>query len=147
MNVRELMSEELFCVTPETAIDDAARLMRDKSVGALPVCAEGRLVGIVTDRDLVIRHLAEEARPGTVRRVMTPDPVTIGVDDPLERAEALMAQHRVRRLPVLDAGRLVGVLCQADIARGATHEQVGTLVEAISQGGESEPISRARTAR
>ena len=147
MNVRDLMSEELFCVTPETAIDDAARVMRDKSVGALPVCTEGRLVGIVTDRDLVVRHLAEETRPDIVRRVMTPDPVTIGAEDPLERAEALMAQHRVRRLPVLDAGRLVGMLCQADVARHASHEQVGTLVEAISLGGESEPISRARTVR
>ena len=135
MNVRELMSAELHCVTPETGIGDAARLMRDKSVGALPVCTEGRLVGIVTDRDLVIRHLAEETRAGIVRHVMTPDPVTITVDEPLERAEALMAHHRVRRLPVLETGRLVGMLAQADVARRATHEEIGTLVEAISQGG------------
>jgi len=63
---------------------------------------------------------------------MTPDPVTIDPDEPLERAEALMAQHQIHRLPVCEHGRLVGMITQADLAHHATHEEVGALVEAIS---------------
>jgi len=107
--------------------------MRDLDCGALPVCEGDQLVGIVTDRDLVVRHLAEGRVGGEIRSVMTRNPFTIESDAPLEQAEALMAQHRIRRLPVMEAGRLVGMLSQADMARHASHEEVGTLLEAISQ--------------
>jgi CBS domain-containing protein len=133
MNVREIMSEDVACISPETSVLSAARLMREHNVGALPVCEDERLVGILTDRDIVVRHVAMELRTEPVGAIMTSDPYTIAPDEPLERAEALMAQHQVRRLPVCDGGRVVGMLCQADLARFASHEEIGTLVEAISK--------------
>jgi len=139
MNVRGIMTEHPSCISPSTAVGEAAARMRDLDCGALPVCDNDELVGIVTDRDLVIRHLAEGRQGGEIRSVMTRDPFTIDADAPLERAEALMVQHQIRRLPVVENGRLVGMLSQADLARHASHEQAGTLLEAISQ-----PVGAAR---
>jgi CBS domain-containing protein len=121
-------------VFPETEIVEAARLMCHLEVGALPVCDGDRLVGIVTDRDIVVRHIAEGGCTQLVGSIMTPNPYTVGPDEPIERAEALMAEHRVRRLPVCEGGRLVGIVSQGDLARHASHEEVGALVEAISTG-------------
>jgi CBS domain-containing protein len=135
MNAREIMSAPPVCITPETHIVTAAVTMADHELGALPVCEQGRLVGIITDRDIVVRYLAR----GTVHdgrlvaHYMTRDPFTIGPSDPLERAEALMAQHQIRRVPVCEDGRLVGMITQADVARHASHEEVGAVVEAISR--------------
>lgn len=132
MNVREMMSVHPTCVSRRTKIVDAARLMAEAGVGALPVCDEKRVVGIVTDRDIVLRSVAERPASPLVESVMTLSPYTIDVHAPLERAEALMAQHQIRRLPVCEHGRIVGMLSQADLARRASHEEVGTLLEAIS---------------
>lgn len=134
MNVREIMSGQPVCIAPETDIVTAAVTMADHELGALPVCERGRLVGIITDRDIVVRYIARGSvhNGRLVAHYMTRDPVTIGPDEPLERAEALMAQHQIRRVPVCDEGRLVGMITQADLARGASHEEVGALVEAIS---------------
>lgn len=133
MNVREIMSADPACVARSTKIVEAARLMAETGVGALPVCDGKRVVGIVTDRDIVVRSVAEHSTSSYVESVMTLGPYTIDADAPLERAEALMAQHQVRRLPVCDGGRIVGMLSQADLARRAAHEEVGTLLEAISK--------------
>ncbi|HZO96657.1 MAG TPA: CBS domain-containing protein [Gaiellaceae bacterium] len=133
MNVREIMSADVTCISPTDTVLSAAKLMRERDVGALPVCTEGELVGIVTDRDIAVRYVATGLGDDRVAAVMTPQVFTIAPDDPLERAEALMAQHQVRRLPVCEDGRLLGILCQADLARHASHEEVGTLVEAISR--------------
>jgi CBS domain-containing protein len=133
MNVREIMSEQPLCVARETDVVTAAVLMAKHGLGALPVCENGRLVGIITDRDIVVRYLAEGLVHGRlIAFFMTPDPVTIDPDEPLERAEALMAQHQIHRLPVCEDGRLVGMITQADLAHHATHEEVGAVVEAIS---------------
>jgi CBS domain-containing protein/ppGpp synthetase/RelA/SpoT-type nucleotidyltranferase len=133
MNVRELMSEDLVCVAPETDIVTAAVRMAEHGVGALPVCDQERLVGIITDRDVVVRYLARRfVDSRLVVHSMTPNPVVIGPDEPIERAEALMAQHGVRRLPVCDGDRLVGIVSQADLARHASHEDVDPLVETMS---------------
>ncbi len=90
------------------------------------MCEQGRLVGIVADRDIVVRYIARgSVHSGRlVAHYMTRDPVTIGPDEPLERAEALMARHQIRRVPVCDEGRLVGMITQADLARRASHEEV-----------------------
>jgi CBS domain-containing protein len=134
MNVREIMSGQPVCIAPETHIVTAAVTMADRELGALPVCEQGRLVGIITDRDIVVRYMARGSvqHGRLVTHYMTRNPVTIGPDEPLERAEALMAQHQIRRVPVCDEGRLVGMITQADLARRASHEQLGALVEAIS---------------
>jgi CBS domain-containing protein len=121
-------------VAPSTSVRDAARLMAEEGVGPLPVVDEDRLVGIVTDRDLVLRVLAEDRDPDstTVSEVASEEPVTVQPDDDIDRALQLMAQHQVRRLPVIEAGRLVGIVTQADIAREAPADQTGEVVEEIS---------------
>ena len=121
MNVGEIMSEQPVCVTPETDIVNAAVTMADHELGALPVCEQGRLVGIITNRDIVFRYLAGWARTkaGCVAHYMTRDPVTIRPDESLERAEALMSQYQIRRLPVCKHGRLVGMIAERRLARHA----------------------------
>lgn len=133
MNVRTIMHEHPRCISAKTEVVEAARLMRDLDVGALPVCDGEKLVGILTDRDIVLRYVAAGEGVRLVESIMTRNPYTVGPDEPIERAEALMTQHRVRRIPVCEEGRLLGMLSQADLARHASHEQVGALVEAISR--------------
>ena len=119
MNVCETMSEQPVCVAPETDIVIAAVRMAEHELGALPVCEYGRLVGIITDRDIVFRYLARgRVHDGRlVAHYMTRDPVTIGPEEPLERVEALMSQHQIRRIPVCEHGRLVGMIARGDLAR------------------------------
>lgn len=126
------MSREVHAVEQATSIESAARMMSSYDVGALPVCAEGQVVGVVTDRDLVVRHLAEHARHSRVDQVMTTRVFTVEPDTTIEDAEELMCQHQVRRLPVCHAGRVVGMITQGDIARETDPISVGEMVSAIS---------------
>jgi CBS domain-containing protein len=115
--------------------------MRDGDFGSMPVVDDGRLVGVLTDRDIVVRAVAERLDPATVRvgEVASREPVTVPPSEALDDAMELMARHKVRRLPVVDGGRLVGVVSQADIALGAKEAKTGAVVEQISQ-----PTSVAR---
>ena len=125
MNVRDVMSEHPVSVTPETDVVNVAVRMSEHALGALPVCDRGHLVGVITDRDIVFRYLARASNEGRlVGHYMTRDPVTIGPEQPLERAEALMAQHHLRRLPVCDEGRLVGMITRGDLARRTSRDRV-----------------------
>jgi len=114
----------------------AAKMMRDEDVGLAPIVEGDRLVGTLTDRDIVTRVVAEERDPGStpVSEIASSDPVTVDSQQTLDDALRLMAQHQVRRLPVVEPdGRLVGVVAQADIAREAGERQTGELVEEISR--------------
>lgn len=139
MKVREIMTENPACCTPEQTVREAARLMAQNDCGSIPVVEEStrRLLGVVTDRDLAIRVLAEGRGPDAlVREVMTPDPVTCGPDDDVDTVERLMAERQVRRIPVVENGRVVGVVAQADLAlhpNAVSDREVGHLVEEISQ--------------
>jgi CBS domain-containing protein len=116
VNVGEIMSGQPVCVTPETDIVNAAVTMADHELGALPVCEQGRLVGIITNRDIVFRYLAGRSHQGRlVAHYMTRDPITIRPDESLERAQALMSQHQIRRLPVCKRGRLIGMIAERDL--------------------------------
>ena len=120
MQVRELMSSDVEVIAPDTTIQDAARLMRDADVGALPVGENDQLIGMVTDRDIVVRGLAEGKADGnaTVRDVLTDGLTFCFEEDDVDDAANLMADRQVRRLPVLSADkRLVGMLALADISR------------------------------
>jgi CBS domain-containing protein len=117
VKVRDLMTEAPVAVAPDTEIVEAARLMEEYGIGALPVCDADRVVGIVTDRDIVLRHVAQSLPSHRVSSIMTPYPYIVGPDEPLERAEDLLAEHRVRRLPVCERGKLVGVLSRTDLDR------------------------------
>ena len=134
--VHEHMTDRPRCVTPETPVSEAAELMASEDVGSLPILDGDKLVGVVTDRDIVIRAVAAKKNPQgmPVREVATQDPVTVRADDDLSDALELMATYQVRRLPVVDEdNRLVGVLAQADVAMGAKEKAVGEMVEEISQ--------------
>jgi CBS domain-containing protein len=109
--------------------------MKTEDVGSLPIVEDGRLVGVVTDRDLAIRALAEGRGAETaVAEIASKDLVTIDPQQSLEEAARLMAEHQVRRLPVVEEdGRLVGVLAQADVAQAGHDTLTGDVVQKISQ--------------
>lgn len=132
---REIMTPGAECVGVNDTLVDAARRMRELDVGALPICGDDdRLKGMITDRDIVVRVIAEGQDPGskTVGDLADGKPVTIGADDSVEEALATMSKHGVRRLPVIDGHTLVGIVSQADVARNLPEDRVGDLVEAIS---------------
>ena len=142
--VREIMTGEPVTVTPDMTVTEVAKLMVEKRVGALPVLEEGRLVGIVTEGDLIMQdvklefptymHLLDgyilyppatarfeselkKAVAATVRDVMTSDPVTVQVDSSIEDAATLLVERDVSRLPVLDGDHLVGIVSKYDVVR------------------------------
>jgi CBS domain-containing protein len=134
--VREVMTDRPRCVTPETPISEAARLMKSDDVGSLPILEGERLTGIVTDRDIVLQAVAEEKDPRgmPVREVASRELVTIGPEEDLSEALRLMASHQVRRIPVVDEdSRLVGIVAQADIAREVKDKDSGQMLQDISQ--------------
>jgi CBS domain-containing protein len=134
--VREVMTDRPRCVTPETLISEAARLMKSDDVGSLPILEGERLTGIVTDRDIVLQAVAEEKDPRgmPVREVASRELVTIGPEEDLSEALKLMASHQVRRIPVVDEdSRLVGIVAQADIAREVKDKDSGQMLQGISQ--------------
>jgi CBS domain-containing protein len=135
---REVMSDDCTCIGENDSVLDAAARLRDLDVGALPICGEDdRLKGMLTDRDIVVKVLAEGKDPASTKAgelgVGDGKTVTIGADDPIDEALRTMSEHQVRRLPVIDGHRLVGIISQADIARNYEEDKVGELVEAISQ--------------
>jgi CBS domain-containing protein len=117
--VREVMTVDPTAVSRDVTVREAARLLVERDVGPLPVVDGDLLVGIVTDRDLVVRVLADDRDPAstTVGEIASTTVVAIGPDEELERARGLMAEHGVRRLPVVEEGRLVGILSQGDVER------------------------------
>ena len=134
-NAREIMSSDAQCVGENEMLVDAARKMRDLDVGALPVCGQdNRLKGMLTDRDIVVKCLAEGRDPMTTTAgtLCEGQIVTIGADDPVEEVLRTMKQHKIRRLPVIDGHDLVGVVSQADIAKKVPKDKVGDLLETIS---------------
>jgi CBS domain-containing protein len=134
-SVRDAMTSSPKTIGPTTTAQEAARLMTSEDVGALPIVEGDKLVGVVTDRDLAIRVLAEGKSPDTVvSKIASKDVVTVDPDQTLEEAARLMAEHQVRRLPVVEEdGSLVGVLAQADIAQSGQDLLTGETVQRISQ--------------
>lgn len=120
MLVSELMSDNVISIAPDEPASLAARLLYRHNIGSVPVCAEdGKLKGVVTDRDIVLRCVAAENDPETtpVREIMTKSIVTVNPNDDVREAARQMAEAQVRRLPVVDAGRLVGYLSIGDMAK------------------------------
>jgi CBS domain-containing protein len=133
---RELMTQGVECVNSTQTLVEAARKMRDLDVGALPICGEDqRLKGMLTDRDIVVKCIAEGKDPNSVRAsdLAQGKPVTIGADDSAEEALRTMAKYQVRRLPVIDGHQLIGIVAQADVARSLPNEVVGQVLEEVSE--------------
>jgi CBS domain-containing protein len=134
-SVKDAMTSEVKTATPSQSLTDVARLMKQEDVGSLPVVEGDRLVGVVTDRDIVVRGIADGSDPHAIKAgdIASRDVVTVRPDDDLDDALRLMGQHKVRRLPVVDDGQLVGVVAQADVAQEAKEKDVGHVVEEISK--------------
>lgn len=137
---RDIMTPECKCVGENDSVLDVAKQLAELNVGAMPICGEDdRLKGMITDRDIVVKCVADGGDPSKVKvaELAEGKPVTIGADDPVEEALRTMREHGVRRLPVIDGHELVGMVSQADVARNLPEEAVGDLVEAISSAPAS----------
>jgi CBS domain-containing protein len=135
-SVREAMTSDPCSIDADKPVAYAARMMRDEDVGIAPIVEGDRLVGVLTDRDIAVRVVAEGLDPERVKvaEVASRDVVTLDPDQDLDEALRLLARHRVRRLPVVEEdGRVVGVLAQADVAREADERRTGEVVEQISR--------------
>jgi CBS domain-containing protein len=134
---RDVMTEAPEFLKEDTPLTEAARRMADEDAGALPVCrTDGKLIGMVTDRDVVVKVLAQGKDPSSVTAGELAsdqrEAVTIGADDSIEEALRTMAEHKVRRLPVIDGTEMIGIVAQADLARACPAEKAGEMLAAIS---------------
>ena len=137
MHVRDIMTTDVSCCTADTPIPEIAKLMVQHDCGEIPVCDEARRpIGVVTDRDVVTRVVACDQDPTqrAARDCMSEPVVSATPDMPIEVAADLMAEHQVRRIPVVDEhGAICGILAQADLARHASKQRTADVVEEISQ--------------
>ena len=134
-SIQDAMTSNPTTIEPTTTAQEAARTMKSENVGSLPIVEGDKLVGVITDRDLAIRIIAEGKGTDTpVADVASKDVVTIDPQQGLEEAARLMATNQIRRLPVVEEdGRLVGILAQADIAQAGHDTLTGETVQQISQ--------------
>jgi CBS domain-containing protein len=142
--VREVMTPRPHCATPDTPLSQVAEIMARDEVGAVPLVLDDRLVGLVTDRDIVVRALAagKDARGMPAREVASGDVVAVSPEHDLSEALQLMARYKVRRLPVIEDGdRLVGIVAQADVALEAKGKASGEMLEEISKPEQGPRLS------
>jgi len=136
MKARDLMTPSTDVIPVDASVVDAAQRMAQGDFGAMPACGpDGRLVGMITDRDIALRVVAAGKDPNTVKVdevIDHTETVTIGADDSIDEAIRTMRDHNVRRLPVIDGQQVIGMVSQADIARVAPERPIGELVGAIS---------------
>ena len=139
-SVRDAMTEDPRSIGASASVVEAARLMREEHIGSLPITDDEQLVGMITDRDITTRVVAEagDLKMTSVEDVYSRDLISVEPESDLAEALALMARHQVRRLPVVENGRLVGIVSQADIALTETEKKTGELVEAISEPSDGE---------
>ena len=139
-SVRDAMTEDPRSIGPSVSVVEAARLMREGDIGSLPITDDEKLVGMITDRDITTRVVAEGSDPKvtSVSDVYSRDLISVEPNEGIEEALRLMAHHQVRRLPVVENGRLVGIVAQADIALRESEKMTGELVEAISAPSEGD---------
>lgn len=133
---REIMTSDVAHLSEEDSVVVAAQRMAELGVGSLPICTtQEHLVGMVTDRDIVVEVIAKGQDPSQVRvaEMAQGEAVTIGADDSLDEARRVMAEHQVRRLPVIDGDRLVGIISQKDVAEESRDAEAGEMVERISE--------------
>jgi CBS domain-containing protein len=135
-SIKNVMTSNPCSIDAEKSVAYAAKMMKEEDVGLAPIVEGDKLIGMLTDRDIAIRVVAEGRNPDQtkVRDVASKQVVTIDPQQELDEALRIMAKHQVRRLPVVEEdGKLVGVVAQADIAREGDDKQTGALVEEISK--------------
>lgn len=135
MRVKDLMSTSVTCVRPETSIIQVAKQMKQENVGAIPVCSDrGEVLGIITDRDIVIRSVSAEGEKKVSKDIMTANLVYANPNMDIHQASLLFAKYQVRRLPVVENSKIVGMLSMADIARKTIYiDEAGDALSAISK--------------
>lgn len=134
MKVREIMSNRVLSLRHNDTVSQAAELLCKNNVGSLPIVTDGELVGMLTDRDIVLRCVAgrSDATQMRIGEIMSTKLVTVSPEDSVEHAMELMAEHRIRRLPVVEKTRVVGMLSLADVARANVGRMLAETVEEIS---------------
>ncbi|SFE17868.1 CBS domain-containing protein [Paracidovorax konjaci] len=136
-NVSDVMTRGVRTMAPGDSMVLAAQAMRELNVGAIPVCDGERLVGMVTDRDIVIRGVAQERHDARLTEVMSPEPIYCYEDDPVDMALQAMRGEQIRRLPVVDRDkRLVGVVSFGDMATDGDERQTGAALREITTPSE-----------
>jgi CBS domain-containing protein len=142
---RDVMTPDADCIGENQTLLDAARMMADRGYGAMPICGEDqRLKGMLTDRDIVVKALAQGKDPASCRagELGEGKPITVGADDALDETLKTMARYKVRRLPVIDGHRLVGIVAVADVARELSDDRAkGDLIETISEGPPQQQVA------
>ncbi|MDD3841087.1 MAG: CBS domain-containing protein [Clostridia bacterium] len=137
MKVKDIMTTNVAALSPENTILDAAKPMQTHNIGCLPVCqTDGKVIGILTDRDIVVKNLANDGDPKTtmVKDVMTKNVITAELETDVETAAELMASNKIRRLPVLENGALVGMISIGDLAtRHIFQNEAGQALGEISE--------------
>jgi CBS domain-containing protein len=136
MKIAELMTTNVQTVAPDTDLVTVAKHMKELDVGVVPVVEGQQLVGLITDRDIVIRALATgvEVQQAQVREYMSPSPTTLSPNDSVQHAAEIMAREQIRRLPVVDGGKLVGIVSIGDVAVDARKDKLtGDALEQISE--------------
>ena len=137
MRVSEAMTTDVVTVSPKASLIEAARLMRDSDIGPLPVCEEGRILGMLTDRDITVRAVASGKAPGSTRvaDVMSPEVVSCLESDNVRRAAEIMQSAQLRRLLVVNSdGRLAGIVSLGDLALQTGDEELtGETLERVSE--------------
>ncbi|HEX6287775.1 MAG TPA: CBS domain-containing protein [Herpetosiphonaceae bacterium] len=136
MRIADIMTKDVQTVRPDTDLVTVAKYMKDLDVGVIPVAEGDQLVGLITDRDIVIRAIASGAQlqQARVREHMTPNPTCVSSDDDVTRAAEIMAREQIRRLPVVDGGKLVGIISIGDVAVDTNKDKlIGQALEQISE--------------
>lgn len=141
--IRDVMTKEVESARPDMTLKDAAQIMKDRNIGSLPVCEGRKVVGMVTDRDITVRGVADGKDPASTRvsDLMSREVVSVKEDARVSEAERLMHDQQLRRLPVLNgAGELVGYLALATLARTESPEKTGKVVKGVSHPSKPAPM-------
>ncbi|QLY34305.1 CBS domain-containing protein [Nocardia huaxiensis] len=137
MKARDIMHRDATCIPADETLDRAAQMMRNMDVGALPICNNDKLIGMLTDRDIVVRCIAEGHDPSRVRAgdLAMGTPRWVDADTDVSEVLNMMEQNQIKRLPVIDmkdGKKLIGMICESDLARNITDEQLMHFVTSVS---------------
>ena len=137
MKVRDVMTNQVDSVNPNASVVEIARLMKNKDVGSIPVCEGNKVVGMITDRDIVLRVVAEgsNCESRMAKDFMNSQVITVTADQDVHEAAHLMSEYQIRRLPVVEQGKIIGIVALGDLAIEKIHvNEAGDALSDISQG-------------
>lgn len=136
LKVSQIMSKDISIVDVSTSVADVAKIMKEQNIGSVPVCKNGKIVGIITDRDIVLREISvgKNTNVSKAQEVMTTEVSTVSPETDIHEAAKIMAVKQIRRLPVIENGNLVGMLALGDIAvTNNLVDNAGVVLEDISE--------------